>query len=291
MLRDRGDVVLVHRRFLFLALLSPIIRHVRQQCSLRVICRHIRWWVRKQQIFRQPSFVFRNGRKSLQLFGIHNRQIKSSLGAVIQKNRIHHFTRAWRQPERDVRNAKNRPCVWQSRLDQSNAFDRFYCSADVIFIACRARKYQRIENNIFRTQAVFLGQQFVAALRNRQFTLAGKRLRLLLVFIDAPNHHRGTELVSQRHHPFEFLFAILQVDGIDDGLPLAIAERQFNSRGIGGIDHHRRFHFANQLFIKWLNILFLVSFRALQADIHNMCAAAHLSPCYLAGLFPLLFGH
>ena len=72
-------------------------------------------------------------------------------------------------------------------------------------------------------------------------------------------------------------------------LPLAVRERQFDGRRVGGVDHHRRLHLANQLFVKRLNIFFLVAFRALQAYIHDVRPAAHLPPRYFAGLFPLFF--
>ena len=97
--------------------------------------------------------------------------------------------------------------------------------------------------------------------------------------------------MRDRHNPFEFLFAILQIDGIENRLALAIRQRQLDRRGIGRVNHHRRFHFADQLFIKPRNVLLLVALRALQAHVHDMRPATHLSSRNLARLFPLFLGH
>ncbi len=95
--------------------------------------------------------------------------------------------------------------------------------------------------------------------------------------------------MRDRHDAFELFLAIFQVDGIDDGFALAIRQRQLDCRRIGRVDHQRRFHFANQLFIERWNVLFLVALRALQAHVHNLSAAAYLPPRNLAGLFPFFF--
>ena len=140
-------------------------------------------------------------------------------------------------------------------------------------------------------QMIFLRQQLVAAFRDRQLPLPRERLRLQRIFVDAAHHHRGAEIVRDRHHAFEFLFAILQIDRVDDRLALAIGQRLRHRLRIGGIYHHRRLDLANQLLVEQRNVFLLIALRALQAHIDDLRAAAHLPPRDLAGLFPLLFRH
>ncbi len=174
-------------------------------------------------------------------------------------------------------------------LNQANAFHRFHSAADVVFIAGGARKHQRIENDVFGSEAVLFREQPVGTLRNGQLALARERLSLDGIFINATDHNGSAKLVGNRHGTFEFFLAILEVNGIDDGFALAVGQRQFDGRGIGGIDHHRRFHFSDQLFVEQRDIFLLIALRALQAHVHDLRAATHLAPGNLAGLLPFLF--
>ena len=186
-----------------------------------------------------------DGRKPLDLLRVHNRQVQASLRAVIQKNRVHYFTRTRRQSKRNVGNTEDRPHIRQRLLDQPDTFHRLDRPPDVILISRRAREDQRIENDVLWAQSVLFREQFVRTLCNRQLPLARERLRLQLVLIDAADHNRRAEFVRNRHHSFEFLLAVLQVDGIDDGFALTIRQRQLDRCRIGGINHQRRLHFTD----------------------------------------------
>jgi hypothetical protein len=48
-------------------------------------------------------------------------------------------------------------------LDQPDRFDGFDRAADVVLVAGGARKHQRIDDDVFGRNAVFLGQQFVTS--------------------------------------------------------------------------------------------------------------------------------
>src|ERR1039457_1383530 len=100
----------------------------------------------EQQILGQLSFMLRNRSKSLNLFGIHNRQIKPGFRAVIKKNRIHYFARTGRQSKADVADSQHSSHVRQLLLNEPNALNRLYRAADVIFVSRCTWKYQRIEN-------------------------------------------------------------------------------------------------------------------------------------------------
>ena len=249
------------------------------------------WRRVEQQILGQFAFVFRNRGEPLDAFGVHDRQIESGLRAVIKENRIHHFARARRQPERNVRNSQHRAHVRNLLLDQPDPFDGFHRAADVILVARGAGKHQRIENDIFRMNAEFLGQQFVGALRDFQFSLARERLRLHGIFVDAADDQRRAVGARQRADALKFFFAIFQVDRIDDAFALAIGERQLDAARVGGVDHDRHFDFADQLLVERRNVVHFVAIGALQADVHDVRAAFHLPPRDFGGFFPLFGRH
>ena len=66
----------------------------------------------------------------------------------------------------------------------------------------------------------FSGQKPIGALRHRQFALAREGLGLQLIFIDGADHQRRAVSPRDGAHALELLFAILQVDGVDDALAL-----------------------------------------------------------------------
>jgi hypothetical protein len=95
--------------------------------------------------------------------------------------------------------------------------------------------------------------------------------------------------MRDRHYPFEFLFAVFQIDGIKNRLALTIRQRQLDRRWIGRIDHHWRFHFSNQLLVERRNILLLVALGALQAHVYDVSSASHLPP--VSTLFASFLGY
>ena len=69
------------------------------------------------------------------------------------------------------------------------------------------------------------------ALGDSQLALAREGLRLLLVFVDAAHDQRRAVRLGDGAGALEFFFAVLEVDGVDDGLALAIRQRQLDRRG------------------------------------------------------------
>ena len=109
------------------------------------------------------------------------------------------------------------------------------------------------------------------------------------MLVNRAHDQRRPVPARQRAHALEFLFAVFQVDRVDDALALAISQRQFQRARIGGVDHHRRLDLSNQLLVERRRIAQFVALGALEAHIHNLRAVAHLAPRNLAGLFPLFF--
>src|SRR5258707_7873630 len=255
-----------------------------------MVRRNIRGRMREEKIFGEAALVFGNGGEALEFLGVDDGEIEAGFGAVIKENGIHGFARARGQAEGDVGNGEDGARVWKGALDEADAFHGFDRAADIVFVARGAGKDERIENDVFGREAVFFGEQLVAALGDSQLALAGKSLGLELVFINAAAHDGGAEIVSDGNNFLEFFLAIFEVDGVDDGFALAIGEGLLDGAGIGGIDHHRRFYFADQLFVERRDVLFLVALGALQADVDNVRATTYLAAGNFAGFFPLFFG-
>ncbi len=279
---------LVDGDLLFPRLPPPVLRRRRQQLRLGVIRGDFPRRVVEQQVLSQAPLRLRNRGEAFDLFAVDDRRIQARLGAVIQKNRVHHLACRGRQAEGDIGNAENGLGLRQRRFDQPHAFDRLHRPADIVLIARGAGKHQRVEENILQPEAIVFPQQARRTLGDGQLALAAEGLGLHRILVNAAHHQSGAVAPRQRHHVGEFLLAVLQVDGIDQALALAVGQRQLHRLGIGGVNHDRRLDLADQLLVKRRDVGDLVAVGALQADVGDLRAVADLAAGDLAGLLPLL---
>ena len=114
-------------------------------------------------------------------------------------------------------------------------------------------------------------------------------MRLDGILIDATDDKGGAEFLREGADALEFLFAVFEVDGVDDALTLAIGEREFDGARIGGIDHNGRFDFADELFVEEGDVVELIAIARLEADIDDVGAVADLAAGNFGSLFPFFF--
>src|SRR5258708_16042504 len=251
---------------------------------------NIRGRMREEKIFGEAALVFGNGGEALEFLGVDDGEIEAGFGAVIEEDGVDDFARARGQAEGDVGNAEDGARVWKGALGEGDAFRGFDRRADIVFVARGAGKDERIENDVFGREAVFFGEQLVAALGDSQLAIAGEGLGLEFVFVDAAAHDGGAEIVGDGYNVLALFRARFEVDGVGDGFALAIREGLGDGTGVGGIDHHRSFYFADEFFVERRNVLLLVALGALQADVDDVRATTYLAAGNFAGFFPLFFG-
>ena len=171
--------------------------------------------------------------------------VEAGLGAVIEKDGIDHLARSWRQAKRDVGDSEHGLDVRNFLLDQAQRLDGFDRPADIVDIACGAGKDQRIDDNIFGRNAVLLRKQLDRTPGYREFALPSECLGLLLVFVDRANNQRSAVSSRVGTDALEFLFPVLEVNRVNEAFALAVAQRQLDADGIGGVDHDGRLHQPN----------------------------------------------
>src|SRR4051812_31112677 len=106
MFRNRRDVELIHSNFLFTTLLAPILWNNLEQLRVWMVNGNIHRRSIEEQSFSQPAFLLRNRREPFELFGVYDCQVESGLGAVVDKNGIHHLTSRCREAKRDIRDSQ-----------------------------------------------------------------------------------------------------------------------------------------------------------------------------------------
>ena len=237
------------------------------------------------EVFRQLPLFLRNGGIAHHRFGVDDGHVEAGLDAVIQENRIQHFAPGGGQAKGDIGDSQNRLGLGQRLFDEPDALDGFGPGADIVGVAGADGKDQRVENQVFRRDAVFFGEQRGGTQGHFQLALAGDGLRLLRVVVDAAHHQRRPVAAGQRRHRLKAGLAILQIDRVDDGLALQPFQRQLNHGGVGGVDHYGRLDFAGDQFQELRHIRCLVAVGVLQADIQDMGAVAGLAAADFGGLF------
>src|SRR5437660_8230635 len=120
MLGDGGDMKLIDGGALLFRLLAPIGGNIAKERGGRMVGGKLRGRMRKEKIFGEAALVFGNGREALELFGVHDGEVETGFGAVIEEHGIDDFARTRRQPKRDVGNAENGARVWKGALDEAD---------------------------------------------------------------------------------------------------------------------------------------------------------------------------
>src|SRR5262249_15983870 len=114
--------------------------------------------------------------------------------------------------KRYVRDSEDRLGAWQGLLDQADTLDGLDSGAYIVAVASPHRKHQRVEDDVFRLNSVFLGKQLVGSLPYSQLPLPRDALCLLFVLVDTAHHQRRAETSRDRHDPLEAVLAVLEVD-------------------------------------------------------------------------------
>src|SRR6185437_3891855 len=290
MLGDGGDVKLVDGGFLLARLAAPIGGGVAQEHGLGMTGGKGARRRIEEQVFGKGAFGFGNRGEARDAFGVDDGEIEAGLRAVIQEHGIDDFARAGGKAEGDVGNTEHGADVRKLLLDEANAFDRLDGAADIIFVAGGAGEDEGIEDDVGRGDRVFFGEQAAGALGDFEFALSREGLRLELVFVNAADDERGAIGARERADALEFFLAVLEIDGVDDALALAIGEGEFDGAGVRGVDHERGFNFAYELFVEGRHVLEFVALGALEADVNDMRAAFHLAAGDFGGFLPLVGG-
>src|SRR5208282_4905029 len=166
----------------------------------------------------------------------------------------------------------------QRGLDQPDALDGLDAGADVIAVAGTGRKYQRVENDVLRLDAVLSREQLERTLGDLKLALARHRLRLLLVLIDAADDQRGAIAAGERHYFAEALLAVFEIDRIDQRLAGSAFERLLDHTRVGRVDYDRDFDLLDQQLEETGHIGHFVAVGILQAHVEHVGAAPHLPP-------------
>ena len=153
------------------------------------------------QILGQPALLFGNRRIALQLLGIDDRQVQTRLHAMVEHHRVEHFAPGFGQAEGDVGDAQDGLAARQGGLDRADALDGLDARTDIVAVAGADREHQRVEEDVFRRDAVLIDQQVERTLRDCELALARDRLRLLLVLVDTADHQGGAIAPGQLQHP------------------------------------------------------------------------------------------
>ena len=222
---------------------------------------------------------------ALQLLRVHQRKVEPGLHAVVQEDRVHHLAAGGGQSEGDVGDAQHGLAGRQGGLDRPDRLDGLDGAPRVGGVARGAGEHQGIEVEVFLQKAVLAGEQLVAAAGHLELV---RRLDRLASLVDAADDQRGAVLSRQRGDLLEALLPVLQVDRVDDRLPLRVRQGCVDRLLVGRVDHQRHAHLLDQHLEEAAQVGDLVPVRLLGRDVDHVGAPLHLRPGDLRRLLPLL---
>ena len=173
-----------------------------------------------------------------QLPRIDNAHVQPGLDGVIQEDRMHGLAHGVvaAEAETEVADAAADQGPRHGFLDDAAGVDEVHGVVVVLGQTGGHGKNVGIKNHVFRWEAFFIDQNFPGALANGHATFVGIGLAF---FVEGHDHRGGTIAHHQPGPAAEFLFAILEADGIDHTLALDALQPGLDDIPTGRIDHHR----------------------------------------------------
>ena len=137
--------------------------------------------------------------------------------------------------EREVADTAAHVCAGQILTYPPCGSDKVGGIGIMLLHTCGHSQHIRVEDDVQRIHAHLFCEDTVGSLGYLYTTLVGGRLSL---FVETHYHHRGTEPLHVFGMFDEFLFSLLQRDGVDDGLSLHTLQSRHDNLPVGGVDHH-----------------------------------------------------
>ena len=262
---DVAREALVERQLAACGTRRLLLAEVRGECGDRFV--QLLLLTAEEHRFGELSLVLRDGRIPFELLGVHQRQVETSLHAMVEEDGIDHLASRCRQAEGHVGDAEDRLAGRQRRLDCSHRFDRLHCAAGVRRVARGAREDQRVEIEVLFRDAILRGEQLVAAARHRELVRGLDRLSAL---VDATHHERCAKPAGERDDLLEPLLPVFQVDRVD---------------------HQRHSDLLDQHLEQAAQIGNLVAIRLLRGNVDHVRASLYLRARDFRCLVPLLLGN
>ena len=111
---------------------------------------------------------------------------------------------------------------------------------------------------------------------------------MLRVFVDAADNDGAAIAVNERRNQGKAIFAIFQIDRIEQAFSLQPLQCQFHHLWVGGVDHDRCPHFARQELQQLRHVGRFVPVRVGHADVDHLCAPLNLVSGDLGSLLEAL---
>ena len=193
----------------------------------------------EDQVLGRQHFFFGDGVQGHDPGHVQNGPGHAALQGVVQEHRVEHVAGRRLEAEGYVRQPEHDLAFGQGFGDGLDAVEGGKAQTAVVVVARADGKRQGIDQQVRRWQPVAFAGELVKPPGDAE--LAGAILGHA-VLVDGQRHHRGPEAARQLQALSRRLLAVLEVDGVDDGLAAVELERRLDDADLGGIDDQRRRH-------------------------------------------------
>ena len=210
---------------------------------------------------------------------------------MVQEYTMNRFTdiRITTEREREVADSTTDMCSRQILMNPLGGTDKFHGIIVVLLHTRSDSKHIRVEDDIERIHSQFIYQKAISTLGYLDTSLIGGGLSH---FIEAHHHDGGTIAHHITRMREEYLFTLLQGDGIHDTLTLTALQSGKNHIPLRGVNHHR--HLGYLWFCRY-HIEEVHHFRlgiqqsVVHVYIHHGCTICHLLTGYTDGFLITFF--
>ena len=232
----------------------------------------------QHHILDEFELFFRNFIIIHSCLGIYDTKVHTHLLGMVQEYTMNCFTdiRITTEREREVADSTTDMCSWQILMNPLGGTDEFH-GIIVVFLHTRSdSKHIRIEDDVERIHTQFIYQETIGTLGNLDTSLIGSSLSH---FIEAHHHNGGSIAHHITRMREEYLFTLLQGDGVHDTLTLTALQSGKNHIPLRGVNHHR--HLGDLRFCRYhieeVHHLSLgIQQTVIHVYIHHGCTISHL---------------
>ena len=177
------------------------------------------------------------------------------MDGLLQEDAVEYLPRMRGQPERDVADAQDRMYTRQSAFYSGERLQSGRSGPAQAFVAAAEGEGERVEDQILGVQPVLLRGEPVDPFGYREFffTAAGHSL-----FIYSQANQGCSVPFGQRKHRSGRLFAVLEIDGVDQGPAAEQLEGRLDDMRRGGVDDQGKVHIGAEAADQFVHVTLFI---------------------------------
>ncbi len=235
-----------------------------------------------------PAFVADLGARQ-DLAGVDNGGGEASAGGFVEEDGVEDGAGGGDEAEADVGDTEDRIALGHVLHDGFDAVERFEAEAAVGVVAGGDREGEAVEEDVLGLEAVLVDAEVVDALGDGQLAIGGLGHRFFGVFVDGEGDDGCSVSFEHGADGVDFVFAVFEVDRVDDGFAAGEFEACFEDVDFGAVEHEWNGDVLGVAGDDAFHVRDAVATDVVDADIENVGTLGDLVSAYLDDAVDVVF--